>query len=425
MARSVVLLAAFGLLALSGMSGCIQVQVPTSSVGAGAPPAPVAAAPADKYPVTCILLDDQAVPIEGGSCDYRFGSLGSVVEVDGNGTAVRLVPTGASGTVTGTAPGHAGAKATLTVTGPKTVRMTLPEVQPSQVQRTSGNQTEASNTTQEAPASDAGEAAVENATVYFESQRDLLFQQLYAILPGDPPAVQSYTFQLGAEYQTLEVVGSYLLPAYAASTEVTVYGPDGSVVLEYSGLDVLAVLTGTGGSAQSFPIGFVYDPMPGEYRVSIFGAGAPALEVSAYGLIGLAPDFRFTDLPSGQALTLHAFAGRVVIVDLMASWCGPCQDAMPGLKKIRGEYEGRVEILSVDVDPSGDPESDLRDFIDEFDVDWPIGYETDDSASDAYGTGWIPTMVVVDQHGGLIYRHIGEIDGDELRRIIDFALAER
>jgi thiol-disulfide isomerase/thioredoxin len=424
MARSAVVLAALGLVALAGLSGCIQIQVPTSTPVAGAPQAPAAAAPADKHPVTCILLDGKGLAIDGGSCEYRFGALGGVVEVDENGTAVRLVPTGATGTVTGTAPGHAGAKATLTVTGPKTVRMTLPEVQPARAKAAASNQTDGGNTTQEAP-SEAGEAAVANATVYFESQRDLLFQQLYAIVPGDPPAVQSYTFAVADEYQTLEVAGSYLLPAYASSTQVTIYAPDGSVALEYSGIDALAVITGTGGSAQSFPIGFVYDPMPGEYRVSIFGAGVPALEVTAYGLIGLAPDFQFTDLPSGEALTLHGFAGRVVIVDLMASWCGPCNDAMPGLRRIRDDYGGLVEILSVDVDPEGDPESDLRAFIAEHDVDWPIGYESSDSASDAYGTGWIPTMVVVDQHGGLLYRHIGAIDDDELRRIIDFALAER
>jgi thiol-disulfide isomerase/thioredoxin len=410
-------------LLLPALAGCIQIHVATD--GAVADPAARAptAAP-DHFPVACRLQDETGNAVRGGTCSYRFGALGAEVAVDGNGTAVRNVPVGAKGSVSGSAPGRGTAQANLTVDGPKNVRITLPKAQPG-LQRPSshptGNSTLA-NRTQEAPAPDSNET-VENVTVYYTSSRDLLFQQTYAIVPGDAPVVQQYTFTVDPRYQTLEVVGSYLEPyVYAADPMLRVYGPDGKVVISYDGIDSAAVATGTGGGTNT-PMGFLVAPTPGTYRISIQGAGAPALQVSVYGLVGLAPDFGFTDLPTGKAYDLWHFAGNVTIVDLMASWCGPCNAAMPGLASIYGDYHGKVQIVSVDVDPSGDPETDLRAFIDQHHVNWPIGYETGSSADDAYGTGWIPTMVLIDQHGGLIYRHIGEIDQTELRSRIDAALA--
>ena len=404
----------------AALAGCVQTAAPPAAVQ------PPAAAAPTSFPVTCALQDENKTPLASGTCTWQFGTLGATVEVDETGQAVRGVPAGAKGTVKGSAPGRAGAHASLTVDGPKIVRMTLPATlhpraseAPSAPQANQTAPPPAANQTQEAPAAEP----VENATVYYDSVRDLLFEQLYAIVPGDPPGVQQYTFEVAPQYQTLELVGSYVEPyAYAAYPNIKVYGPDGAVVMQYDNIDAKAVATGTGGG-MSTPLGFLIGPAPGTYRISIGGAGVPAIEISAYGLIGLAPDFAFTDLPSGTPYHLRDFAGQITVVDLMASWCGPCNEAMPGLKKIRDDYDGKVQILSVDIDQDGDPESDLQAFIQKHNVEWPIGYEIDGSAWSVYGTGWIPTMVLVDQHGGLIYRHIGEVDQQELRDRIDAALA--
>jgi thiol-disulfide isomerase/thioredoxin len=405
------------------LAGCIQVQMPAAPATAPSSGAP--AAPPSSYAVACQLRDENGTPLRQGTCEYRFGTLGATVPVDGNGTTVRRVPAGATGTLAGSAPGRAGAQASLTVTNDKNVRMTLPRLPkappppPPQA-----NATAPGNASADAVDPDANGTA--NVTVFYDSHRDLLFRQTYLILPGDVPVVQEYEFDVAPEYQTLEIVGSYLEPyVYAAWPMLRVYDPHGKQVIAYDGLDAAAVATGTGGGTNT-PMGFLLAPEPGTYRVSIQGAGVPALELSAYGLAGLAPDFTFTNFTTGQALRLNDFAGRVVIVDLMASWCGPCNDAMPGLAQMREDYGGKVEVLSVDVDPGGpqgDPPEDLRAFIERHHVTWPIGYESGGSASDAYGTGWIPTMVLVDQHGGLLYRHIGEIDQAELRARIDAALA--
>lgn len=52
-----------------------------------------------------------------------------------------------------------------------------------------------------------------------------------------------------------------------------------------------------------------------------------------------------------QYLRGYNYTGKTpVIIDFYATWCGPCQALAPMLKRLSGEYEGRVKVLKVDVD---------------------------------------------------------------------------
>ena len=52
-----------------------------------------------------------------------------------------------------------------------------------------------------------------------------------------------------------------------------------------------------------------------------------------------------------QYLRGYNYTGKTpVIIDFYATWCGPCQALAPRLKRLAGEYEGRVKVLKVDVD---------------------------------------------------------------------------
>jgi thioredoxin 1 len=48
-----------------------------------------------------------------------------------------------------------------------------------------------------------------------------------------------------------------------------------------------------------------------------------------------------------------AVANGVVLVDFYADWCGPCKMIAPILEQIQDEYEGKLEIIKVDVDAEG------------------------------------------------------------------------
>ncbi len=130
-----------------------------------------------------------------------------------------------------------------------------------------------------------------------------------------------------------------------------------------------------------------------------------------------APNFSIMSI-DGAPVDLEAYRGRVVVLDLFATWCGPCRTQMGELNQLRAHYgRSEVEILSVDVDPK-ETDQQIRDFRDEFNADWTFSSDTD-GLSQKYDASSIPTMVVIDQDGNMVFRNAGVTTFSELQAIIE------
>lgn len=70
-----------------------------------------------------------------------------------------------------------------------------------------------------------------------------------------------------------------------------------------------------------------------------------------------APEWLATQLtaPDGSTVRLADFAGRPVVVELMATWCASCEDQQQVLREARVDLPADAVLLSLDVDPAGDP----------------------------------------------------------------------
>jgi len=121
-------------------------------------------------------------------------------------------------------------------------------------------------------------------------------------------------------------------------------------------------------------------------------------------------DFTFTTL-EGKEKKLSNYRGKVVVLDLWATWCEPCQTQMLELRKIYQYYDmTELQILSVDVG-IGETASQIIDFKQQFanygySLDWTFGLEKDNLDEYMPESG-IPTLVIFDQQGNLKYRHVG------------------
>ena len=130
-----------------------------------------------------------------------------------------------------------------------------------------------------------------------------------------------------------------------------------------------------------------------------------------------APGFQVTTI-DGEPIALDQFMGQVVILDLMATWCGPCVTQMEYLNQVRAAYsESEVVLLSIGVDTK-ETGQQLRTFRDENLANWRFARDTD-GVGQKYGATNIPTLVIVDKDGMMVWKDAGVTPFEDLEKRID------
>jgi peroxiredoxin len=110
----------------------------------------------------------------------------------------------------------------------------------------------------------------------------------------------------------------------------------------------------------------------------------------------------------GKARDLNDYRGKVVIVNFMATWCGPCLEEMPSLQKLRERFRSKgLEVIAVN---TGETESKASKFAQDLRIKFPVLVDQESDAKDAWKVNGIPATFLVDTSGKIAYRVLGEID---------------
>lgn len=111
-----------------------------------------------------------------------------------------------------------------------------------------------------------------------------------------------------------------------------------------------------------------------------------------------APDFTL-ELRGGDAVTLSALRGAVVVLNLWASWCPPCRSEMPAMQTVYDAYRERgLVVLAVNT-LFQDGEAAANAFADELGLTFPIAFDRTGEMSDRYRLRAMPTTFFIDRRG--------------------------
>jgi thiol-disulfide isomerase/thioredoxin len=112
----------------------------------------------------------------------------------------------------------------------------------------------------------------------------------------------------------------------------------------------------------------------------------------------------------GKTIKLADYAGKVVVVNLWATWCGPCRYEIPHLIELVNEYKGRVEFIGLtNEDPVDDAEK-VKEFVRNQKINYTVGWTTQEFALGlmlGQVRNSIPQSFVITRDGHVLKRFIG------------------
>lgn len=117
-----------------------------------------------------------------------------------------------------------------------------------------------------------------------------------------------------------------------------------------------------------------------------------------------APDIDMRD-GQGRRVRLSDFKGKVVLVDLWASWCPPCKKSFPALDALYREYRARgVEIVAVNLD---ERRKNADTFLKAHPHEMLVVFDPGARVLEALGAPGVPSSYLIDRHGRIRYTHEG------------------
>lgn len=135
-------------------------------------------------------------------------------------------------------------------------------------------------------------------------------------------------------------------------------------------------------------------------------SSAPSTDVGA-----TMPPYQAT-LLDGQPFDLAAERKNVVFLNVWATWCGPCRFEIPELEKMHAKYARRgFEVVGVSVDEEG--AEAVKPFVKDQAIGYPIALDPAGKIANVLQTTVLPTSVVIDRSGKIVWRRIGALVGTD------------
>ena len=165
----------------------------------------------------------------------------------------------------------------------------------------------------------------------------------------------------------------------------------------------------------------------GVVMTAVFGVALaiklrPQLDLIEVG--STAPNFDAVRLPTGKPVSIEDYRGKVVLLNIWATWCPPCKVEMPSMERLHRKLAGtdfRLIAVSVDEEDS----TVVNTFVKDMGLTFEILHNRDGSIRRIYQTTGVPESFVIDRDGVIVKKVIGAADWEApvnealIRRLLD------
>jgi peroxiredoxin len=137
----------------------------------------------------------------------------------------------------------------------------------------------------------------------------------------------------------------------------------------------------------------------------------PALQ--PIGVQSKAPAFEAVDVRTGETVTLEGLDGEVLLLNIWATWCGPCEAEMPSMQRLHDSMgDDGLRVIAVSVDNRPTDLEDILDWVEDRDLTFTVLHDATGSIERDYQTTGVPESFVIDRDGVIIKKVIGATEWD-------------
>lgn len=130
------------------------------------------------------------------------------------------------------------------------------------------------------------------------------------------------------------------------------------------------------------------------------------------------PDFTLPDL-QGRMVQLSTLRGKVVFINVWATWCKPCIDEMPTIQRLYNRlHERGLEVLAVSIDSQG--ALIVAPFMRDHQLTFRALFDPKSTIQRLYGSTMVPTSFIVDKNGLLVETILGAREWDNSQMLVRF-----
>jgi len=134
-------------------------------------------------------------------------------------------------------------------------------------------------------------------------------------------------------------------------------------------------------------------------------------QIDLVGVGSQAPDFHAVDLATAKPVGIADYRGKVLLVNIWATWCEPCRAEMPAIERLHHlvtDTSFRIVSVSIDKADSGT----VTAFARQFGLTFPILQDQSGAIQDEYQTTGVPESFIVDRQGKIMKKVIGAAEWD-------------
>jgi len=137
-----------------------------------------------------------------------------------------------------------------------------------------------------------------------------------------------------------------------------------------------------------------------------------------------AADFKLEAL-DGTTVSLESLRGKVVFLNVWATWCGPCREEMPSMQTLYDDFKANKDLVMLAASQDTSGRSAVASYVKKNGYHFTILLDPENKISETYDVSGVPETFIIDRKGQIVAHHMGGFDWsrpdvkDALQQLLD------